>query len=113
MFYYLEQNNNIVIADNDLSRLQTTLDFLPQYEGLKIKESDVDIIQYKDKWYFVNDEEYIRQKEQEEKQKRNQEIDSKIKELQEMSLQDLLEGNKSNVNLYLDVINGLEQARPI
>lgn len=112
MFYYLEQNNNIVIADNDLSRLQTTLDFLPQYEGLKIKESDVDIIQYKDKWYFVNDEEYIRQKEQEEKQKRNQEIDSKIKELQEMSLQDLLEGNKSNVNLYLDVINGLEAARP-
>ena len=69
MFYYLEQKNNIVIADDNRERLVTTLEFLPQYVGLEIKESDVDIVQYKDKWYFVNDEEYITQKEQEEKER--------------------------------------------
>ena len=51
--------------------------------------------------------------EQKEIEKRNSEIDSKISELQQMALPELLNGNKSNVDLYLDVINGLEQARPI
>jgi DNA-binding transcriptional MerR regulator len=50
--------------------------------------------------------------EEQEKQVRNNEIDQKIKELQEMSLQDVLEGNKENISLYLDVINGLEMSRP-
>lgn len=67
--FYLEQKNNIVIADSNKERLQTTLEVMPQYEGFEIRESDVDIVQYNDKWYFINDEEYIRQKEQEEKER--------------------------------------------
>lgn len=51
--------------------------------------------------------------EEQEKIQRNNEITSKISELQQMALPELLNGNKSNVDLYLDVINGLEQARPI
>lgn len=36
--YYIEQNNKIVLADEDLNRLKDTLDFMPQYKELEIKE---------------------------------------------------------------------------
>lgn len=71
--------------------------------GYEIKETETTL----EAWGLTDEEQ-----EEQEKQKRNSEIDSKIKELQEMSLQDLLEGNKSNIDLYLDVINGLEMSRP-
>ena len=50
--------------------------------------------------------------EEQEKQRRNSEIDSKIKELREMSLIDIMNNNKENIQIYNDVINGLEEARP-
>lgn len=49
---------------------------------------------------------------EQEKQARNAEIDSKIKELQQMALPEILQGNTANVKLYNDVIAGLEMARP-
>ena len=70
--------------------------------GYEIRETETEL----QAWGLTQDEIT-----EQEKQRRNSEIDSKIKELQEMSLQDLLEGNKSNIDLYLDVINGLEQAK--
>ena len=70
--------------------------------GYEIRETELAL----EAWGYTEEE-----KEEQQKQARNSEIDSKIKELQEMSLQDLLEGNKSNIDLYLDVINGLEQAK--
>ena len=70
--------------------------------GYEIRETETEL----QAWGYTQDEIT-----EQEKQRRNSEIDSKIKELQEMSLQDLLEGNKSNIDLYLDVINGLEQAK--
>ena len=50
--------------------------------------------------------------EEQEKQRRNSEIDSKIKELREMSLIDIMNNNKENIQIYNDVISGLELSRP-
>ena len=50
---------------------------------------------------------------EQERQARNQEIDNKIKELNEMALSDLLQGNKENVKTYNEVIESLNQTRPL
>lgn len=42
--YYIEKDNNIVLFDTDKQKLKNTLDFMPQYKGLEIKETDADII---------------------------------------------------------------------
>ena len=36
--YYIQQNNKIVLFDEDKQKLQDTIAFMPQYEGLEIKE---------------------------------------------------------------------------
>ena len=36
--YYIEKDNKIVLFDEDKQKLQNTLTFMPQYEGLEIKE---------------------------------------------------------------------------
>lgn len=62
--YYVEQNNEIVLADNDFNRINATLNFMPQYAGLEVQETNKDIVEYKGKFYFTDDEEYISQKAQ-------------------------------------------------
>ena len=36
--FYIEDNNKIVLFDEDKQKLQDTIAFMPQYEGLEIKE---------------------------------------------------------------------------
>lgn len=36
--FYIEDNNKIVLFDEDIERLQNTILFMPQYQGLEIKE---------------------------------------------------------------------------
>lgn len=45
--------------------------------------------------------------EEQNKQQRNAEIDSKIKELEQESVKEILYGNEENIKVYQDVINGL------
>lgn len=40
MTYYIEQEERIVLFDTDRARLENTLKFTPQYQGLEIKETD-------------------------------------------------------------------------
>ena len=69
----------------------------------QIKETDVEL-----QALGFSDEEI----EEQQKQARNAEIDSKIKELQIMALPEVLNGNIENIKLYNEVIDGLEKARP-
>lgn len=46
MYYYIEQNNKPVLVDTDRTRLLTTLKYTPQYKGLVVKSSDVEISVY-------------------------------------------------------------------
>ena len=36
--FYIEDNNKIILFDEDKQKLQDTIAFMPQYEGLEIKE---------------------------------------------------------------------------
>lgn len=65
--YYIEQNNQIVLFDEDKQKLQNTIAFMPQYQGLEIKETERPIVDFQ----FADTEEY----EQEQAQKERQRLD--------------------------------------
>lgn len=44
--FYIEDNNKIVLFDKDKQKLQDTMAFMPQYEGLEIKEVEEDYVIY-------------------------------------------------------------------
>ena len=44
--YYIEKNKKIVLYNSNLQNLQATIAFLPQYQNLKIKETDRQIINF-------------------------------------------------------------------
>ena len=82
------------------------LDFIVEQNhnlGHEIKETGLAL----EAWGYTDKE-----KEQQQKIQRNSEIDSKIKELREMSLTDIMNNNKDNIKIYNDVISGLELSRP-
>ena len=53
--YYIEQDNKIVLFDTDKQKLKNTLDFMPQYKGLVILETEAEIIEHKGGFVFKND----------------------------------------------------------
>lgn len=70
--------------------------------GYEIKETETAL----EAWGYTEEE-----KQEQERGRRNQEIDEKIKELQIMALPEVLNGNIENIKLYNNVIDGLNQAR--
>ena len=66
MNYYVEKENGIFLYDIDFNRLQATIGFMPEAQGLDILETEKEIVNYKGKYYFEDDEEYIAQKEADE-----------------------------------------------
>ena len=58
--FYIEDNNKIVLFDEDKQKLQDTIAFMPQYEGLEIKEVE--------EGYVICDFELMTVEEMEEKQ---------------------------------------------
>ena len=68
--FYVEQNNEIIIYDNDRQKVETTLKFKPQYEGLEIKETE--------EGYTIVDNELItiEEAERREQQKERERLDS-------------------------------------
>ena len=65
MFYILA-NENIVLFDTDKEKLENTIAFMPQYEGLEICETQDEIVELDGKFYFKKDvEAELAQKERE------------------------------------------------
>lgn len=62
--YYIEQDNKIVLFDEDKQKLQNTIAFMPQYQGLEIKETERPIVDFQ----FADTDEY---KEEQAKKERN------------------------------------------
>ena len=52
--YYIEKDNKIVLFDTDKNKIQNTLIFMPQYEGLEIKETQRTIVDFR----FADTDEY-------------------------------------------------------
>lgn len=107
--FYIQQDEKIVLFDEDKQKLQDTIAFMPQYEGLEIKEVEEGYIIYN--FELMTVEEMTEKQAQKEREYRNQEIDEKIKELQIMALPEVLNGNIENIKLYNNVIDGLNKAR--
>ena len=51
--YYIEKDSKIVMFDTDKTKIQTTLKFTPQYEGLEIKETERPLVLSEDMTYYV------------------------------------------------------------
>ena len=58
--YYIEDNNQIVLFDENKNKLETTIKFMPQYSDLEIKETDRPIILKDDcsSYIFADSDEY-------------------------------------------------------
>ena len=52
--YYIAQDNQIVLFDENKQKLQDTIAFMPQYKGLEIKETERPIVDFQ----FADTEEY-------------------------------------------------------
>ena len=70
--------------------------------GFEIRETDEEL----QAWGYTQEE-----IEEQQKQARNAEIDSKIKELNEMAIPDMLQNNIENIKLYNEVIDGLKYSK--
>ena len=84
---------------------QQKLDFIVTNNhrlGYEIRETETAL----EAWGYTEKE-----KQEQEKQARKQEIDSKIKELQEMALHDLIENNIQNIKTYQEVIGSLIESK--
>ena len=69
--FYIQQDNKIVLFDEDKQKLQNTIAFMPQYEGLEIKEVQKGYVVYDFKLMTV--EEMNEQLLLEEKNKKHEE----------------------------------------
>ena len=84
---------------------QERMDFIVEQNhnnSYEIKETETAL----EAWGLTEQE-----KQEQEHERRNQEIDNKIKELQIMALPEVLNGNIENIKLYNNVIDGLNKAR--
>lgn len=58
--FYIEQDNKIVLCDEEKTRLENTLIFMPNLKDVEILETDKEIVSLEGEFYFVDDEEYIK-----------------------------------------------------
>ena len=65
--FYIQQDNKIVLFDGDKQKLQNTIAFMPQYEGLEIQETNREIIELDNKFVFADEvqQELVKQRKQE------------------------------------------------
>lgn len=70
--------------------------------GYEIRETETEL----QAWGYTQDEIT-----EQEKQRRNSEIDSKIKELSDMASVEMVKGNTVNVQTYKEVIKSLDQSK--
>lgn len=55
MNYYIEKNKKIVLFDIDKQRIKDTLNFIPQYQDLKIQETTRNIVELNGEFVFEDE----------------------------------------------------------
>lgn len=89
--YTEEQRINFIVTNN-------------HQLSYEIKETETEL------WAWGYTSEEIKEQE---KQRRNQEIDSKIDDLYKMALPDLLQGNAKNIEIYNEIIESLTNSKEV
>jgi len=100
--FIAKKDNLIILAKDTREELEQALQFIVY---TSIEETDIDYQLYNGE-YLTPDE-----IEEQEKQRRNQEIDNKIKELYELSIPDVLKGNTENIKIYNNIIESLKESK--
>ena len=69
--YYIENENKIIVFDTNKTKLQNTLNFMPQYQGLEIQETQRPLVLSEDgtEFVFADTPEYEQQQAQKEAQR--------------------------------------------
>ena len=67
--YYVEDNGKIVIYNSKKYKVENTLKCTPQYADFPIQKTTKNIVEFEGRFYFEDDEEYITQKEAEERER--------------------------------------------
>ena len=101
---FIAKNKDLIILAKDTrEELEQALKFMVYTD---IEETDINYELYNGQ-YLTPEEIEIKQNKE-----RNQEIDEKIAELNEMLIPELVNFNTENIKIYKQVIAGLEAARP-
>lgn len=104
--FYIEKDNEIVLVDKDKEKLICTLEFMPQYQGLEIKETDRLI----ENFQFTDTEEYKEQKQKEERERLDNlsltaaDVERAIYKAKGMDFDDILELVKDNPEIDLKAL---------
>ena len=53
--YYIQQDNKIILFDTDKQKLLNTIEFMPQYKGLEILETEAEIVERDGGFVFLED----------------------------------------------------------
>lgn len=77
--YYIEFENKIVLADDNLERLRITLQCRPEYEGVEIKETERPLVQGDGEYIYADTPEYIAKQLDEAKQAKYNEANTGAK----------------------------------
>lgn len=93
MNYYVENNGKIVLFDTDKEKIQNTLMFMPELEGLEISETERPIVLSDDSSEFVwaDTAEYLSEELAKAKQQRIDEIKAQLTELDQKRIRALCE----------------------
>jgi hypothetical protein len=120
--YYIQQDDKIVIFDTDKEKLQTTLVFMPQYQGLEIQETERPIVLCDDcgAFEFADTDEYKEHQEQKRKEhiqsltctKRDFALILQKYGISYSQLKELIATN-DNAQLEWDLCTGLLRSNPL
>lgn len=83
-YYYIENNGKILTANTDKQAVENTLLFMPDSEGLEVKETERPIVQLEDTSYAFGDtEEYLQEQLTKAKESKTQEATDKAYSFEE------------------------------
>ena len=85
MNYYIQKDNNIVLFDTDKEKIQNTLAFMPEFEGLEISETERPIVLKDDcsGFVFADTDEYLSESLAKAKEAKTQEATDKAYSFEE------------------------------
>lgn len=105
MNYYVEKEGKIVLFDSDREKLEKTLDFMPDFKGLEIKETNRPI----ENFQFSDTEEFLQEKAQEERERLDKlfltraDVERAIYKAKGMDFEDIIAFVSSNPSEGLDI----------
>ena len=95
---------NSMYLDEDITRVEITQEMYELYQN------DTRSVIYQD-GEIVENPNYEEEIQKQLQERRNQEIDEKVKELSEMATVEMIKNNKENVDTYCSIINSLIECK--